>query len=194
MKVVKNAYLHLGNLALFEVKDDNNLPIFQWVDLWNGQTEYVGDDGACIDDFPLPALFMEFDIPKIDQIGKWQDDSPCIITCYVAFETLSDSNIGSSQNPEALLFFDYMDAIHSQFGGYTNEACGSLSRGSMRRYKTRSNLIVYTMTYETTLRDSAAFARRDTVTTVMDLDVSIEKRPHQTPDKNGSGETYFDLT
>lgn len=198
MRAIKTAYKHLGDYIKTKVLDDDDNPVFKEIDLWNGQTEHVGDDGASDNDaIDTPALFIEFDVDKINTIGVYQVDLDVTITFYVAFDSLEDTKIATPANDKGLHFLELLSLLHEQIQGYTNENSGSLDVASMRRYKTRSNLIVYMITYTCMLRDASAFdARRDTVTTVVNPEIVVEvvKRPHTQPNKNGDGGTFFDLS
>lgn len=198
MRAIKTAYEHLGDYINTNVLGEDSEPAFKFIDLWNGQTEHVGDDGTADNDpFDMPALFMEFDVDKISTIGVYQVDLDVTITLYVAFESMEDTDIEAPNKDKSLQFLELLSLLHENIQGYTSDQSGSLYVQSMRRYKTKSNFIVYMITYTTTLRDTSAYSkRRDTVTTPVNPDISIEinKRPFVKPDNSGDGGTLFDLS
>lgn len=197
MRAVKNAYVHLGEYMLNDVKDSNDTPIFKWVDYWYDQTEMKGDDDDQDAELPfdLPACWLDFDVPAVTKIGLWGDEMQTMITFYVAFETMADTQIGSSSQDLGTLILEYLSLMHEQLEGYANEACGSLSRLSVRRFKTRSNLIVYQMQYSTILRDQSPTEKRKALVTVtLDAEPKFTKRPrYEAPDYAATAEKFFDL-
>jgi hypothetical protein len=197
MRAIKNAYVHLGTYLKENVKDQNGNPIFKHVDLWQEQTEFKGDDERDDDELPFdcPALFIDFDVPNVSSNGLYTDELDTLVTFYVAFDSLEDTHIGSPGQDTATLFLEYLCLIHELIQGYANSNSGIMNRvGGTGRYRSRSNLMIYRMPYQTLLRDGTATAKRKPLETVtVDLEPKFTKRPAQQPNNEGSGENWFQL-
>src|SRR5436190_9722709 len=128
MKAILDCYLHLCEHINANIKDGSD-PLFKFIDIWNEQTEYKGEDGEDVEyPFDLPALFIDFDIPTAEPVGIFMDDLNVIITFYTAFETYADTHYGSTNINQAVEDLESMVKIHELLQGYTHEKTGSLTR------------------------------------------------------------------
>jgi hypothetical protein len=198
MHVFVKLYLNVGAFIKNNIKDVSNNLIFKYVDLWSEQTEYKADDGATDEELPfgLPACFMDIDAPSMTSIGLKGKQYQSTLTLYIAFETLADTYIGAPNQDKAMDIFEYALALFESLNGYTHtDFKGTLNSTTLRRYKSRSNLIMYALTFDVNLRDQTATDKqRPTQTVTVDAEISITKKPHHNPDVASNGDNFYDLS
>ena len=171
MRAIKQTYQQLCAYIQANVKRAD-VPVFQWIDLWNEQTEYANDEYT----YRTPALFIDFNVLEANSIGEWQDISTVDITFYVVVDTLANTYHGSSKQNTALDFLEIMSLLHEQLQGYAQAPFSSLTRTRVARFPTASLRSVYSTTYRTMIGDiSPAEVRKPRKIVVWDLEPSISR-------------------
>jgi hypothetical protein len=160
MRNVKDAYLHLGRKLINEVKDDNGDPAVHHVDLWYEQTEFP----ELADGIDYPALFFDFTSSDISTIGLFEQDVDLVTNIYVASDSLDDTHLEAAERGDGLHYLELCARVHELLEGYAHPNCGNLTRIGFAGVSTRTNLLVYRLTYASVVRDHSAMEkRRDTV-------------------------------
>ncbi|MFD2787956.1 hypothetical protein [Hymenobacter rubripertinctus] len=157
MRIVSNAYQHLGRFLKDSVLDDDGRPAFNWVDLWYEQTEYP-ELAEAID---YPALFFDFGSDDLNTVGLKEQDVRLITNLYVAVSTLQDTNLESVERNEALHYFELCARVHELLQGYAHPAVGNLDRIGFSPVSTNTNLIVYRLTYASRIFDISPLVKRE---------------------------------
>lgn len=152
MRIISEAYQHLGAKLLAEILDDNQRPAFHWADMWYEQTEYP-DLAEAID---YPAVFFDFASDDIKTIGQLEQDVALLTDIYVAVDTIQDTAIGSPETPGGLHFLELCARMQEKLQAYDHPSCGNLTRIGFSRFSTRTNLIVYRLTYRSQVVDTSA--------------------------------------
>jgi hypothetical protein len=197
MHILEQLYLTLGTYIKNSLVNNDDDPIFKFVDLWSEQTEYKGDDEEDDEELPfdLPACFVDINVPQMNDIGMYGKEYDTEIDLYITFDTLADTHIGASNQSSALGLFALALKCFEQLNGYTdNDFKGTLNGVGFVRYKTRSNLIMYKLRFTTLLRDQSATEYRKPIEVVtLDLEADIQKSPHQIPNAGGTKNDLFKL-
>lgn len=156
MRIVSEAYQHLGRLLKDTVLDDDARPAFNWVDLWYEQTEYP-ELAEAID---YPALFFDFGSDELTTVGLQEQDVRLITNLYVAVSTLQDTHLEAVERGEGgLHYFELCARVHELLQGYAHPAVGNLDRIGFAPVSTTTNLIVYRLTYASRLFDISPLLR-----------------------------------
>jgi hypothetical protein len=159
MRIVSDAYQHLGAKLLAEVLDEQGRPVFHWGDLWYEQTDFP----ELAEGIDYPAIFFDFGADDIATLGVLEQKVRLVTDIYVAVDNLQDTAINSPESTEALHFLEICARVHELLQGYANPSCGNLTRVGFGRYNSRTNVIVYRISYTSEVADvSANEARRDT--------------------------------
>ena len=151
MRIISNAYQHLGNKLLTEVLTEQGRPAFHWADLWYEQTEFP----EIAEGIDYPAVFFDFASEDIRTIGELIQDVGLLTNVYVAVENLQDTHIGSPETPEALHYFELLARVQELLQAYDHPSCGNLTRIAFVPMSTRTNLIVYRLTYASRVADTS---------------------------------------
>ncbi len=152
MRIISEAYQHLGNKLLTEVLDDSQRPAFHWADLWYEQTDFP-ELAEAID---YPAIFFDFAADTTTSIGELEQDVQLNTDIYVAVDSIADTAINSPERGDGLHFLELCARTHAQLHGYEHASCGNLDRVGFSRYSARTNVIVYRMSYRSEVVDTSA--------------------------------------
>ncbi len=152
MRIISEAYQHLGQLIKETILDDNGRPAFHWADLWYEQTEFP-DLAEAID---YPAVFFDFASDDIKTLGQLEQDISLLTDLYVAVDTLQDTAIGSPETPGGLHFLELCARVQEKLQAYDHPSCGNLTRIGFSRFSARTNVIVYRLTYRSQVVDTSA--------------------------------------
>lgn len=160
MRILSASYQHLGQKLLTEVLDNDGQPAFHWADLWYEQTDFP----EIADGIDYPAVFFEFASGDIKTLGLLEQDVNLLTDIYVAVDNLQDTAINSPEHPEALHYLELCARVHELLQAYDHPSCGNLNRIGFARYNSRTNVIVYRLTYSSQVADtSATDLRRATI-------------------------------
>ena len=160
MRIVSEAYQHLGAKLLNEVLDEQGRPVFRWADLWYEQTEFQ-ELAEAID---YPAVFLDFAADTISSIGQLEQNVTLLTDIYVAVASLADTAINSPERPDGLHYLEVCARVQELLHAYEHPTCGNLNRVGFVRHSTRTNLLVYRLTYQSQVVDtSVTDVRRATV-------------------------------
>ncbi|SHJ75576.1 hypothetical protein SAMN02745146_0082 [Hymenobacter daecheongensis DSM 21074] len=156
MRIVSQAYQHLGTFLKENVLDDHDRPVFNLVDMWAEQTEFP-ELAEAID---FPALFLAFGSDKISTRGQLEQTIGLLTEVYVAIENIQDTAIGSPEQPEALHYFEVCARVHELLQAYEHPAVGNLNRVGFAPFNARTNVIVYRLTYLSEVVDTSVADKR----------------------------------
>ncbi len=151
MRILSDAYQHLGNKLLTEVLDNNDRPAFHWADLWYEQTEFQ----EIAEGIDYPAVFFEFGSDNITTAGELLQDVALLTNVYVAVNNIEDTHIGSSEVGGALHYLELCARVHELLQAYDHPSCGNLNRTGFAPFSTRTNVIVYRITYSSQVMDTS---------------------------------------
>ena len=152
MRIISDAYQHLGAKLLAEILDNQQRPVFSWADLWYEQTDFP----EVAEEIYYPAVFFDFAADTISSIGQLEQDVTLNIDIYVVMETLADTAINSPERPDGLHYLELCACVHEILQGYEHHSCGNLNRVGFARYSARTNVIVYRLTYASSVVDTSA--------------------------------------
>jgi hypothetical protein len=154
MRIVSEAYQHLGAKLLAEVLDDHQRPALHHADLWYEQTDFP-EVAEAID---YPAVFFDFAADTLSSMGQLEQDVKLNTDLYVAVDTLASTAIGTTdaERADGLHYLELCARVHELLHGYEHASCGNLSRVGFVRHSARTNLIVYRLTYASDLVDASA--------------------------------------
>ena len=159
MRIIANAYQHLGAKLLAEVLDNQGLPALHFADLWYEQTDFP-ELAEAID---YPAVFFDFAADTTSTIGRWEQDVALNTDVYLAVDTLADTAIGSPEQADGLHYLELCARVQERLQAYQHPSCGNLDRVGFVRHNARTNLLVYRLSYASHVVDvSATDARRPT--------------------------------
>lgn len=151
MRIISDAYQHLGNKLLTEVLDNDDRPAFHWADLWYEQTEFP----EIAEGIDYPAVFFDFASENIATAGELLQDVSLLTNIYVAVENLQDTHIGGPEVTGALHYFELLARTHELLQAYNHYTCGNLNRIAFVPMSTRTNVIVYRLTYASQVMDTS---------------------------------------
>lgn len=186
MRNVKLAYLHLGRKLIDEVKDDNGDPAVHHVDLWYEQTEFP----ELADGIDYPALFFDFTSADITTIGLFEQDVDLVTNIYVATDSLDDTHLEAAERGDGLHYLELCARVHELLEGYAHPDCGNLTRIGFAGVSTRTNLLVYRLTYASVVRDHSAMEKRRDTEEGM---VALEGPPKAEPAPSAPEENLFQV-
>lgn len=145
------AYQQIADLITEKV------PEIKHVDLYHGQEQLIDDDGNWIP-FQCPAVFLEFTFTPED-IGERRQLLNTDVTVRLAYETLSDSNMGSMGQDRALKFIALMRKINEALHGAEGDDFGPMSRTGQTKHEAPPYMIMWSQTYATVILDYSATQR-----------------------------------
>jgi hypothetical protein len=151
MRIISEAYQHLGNKLLTEVLDKKKRAAFHWADLWYEQTDFP-ELAEAID---YPAIFFDFAADTVSTIGQMEQDVQLNTDIYVAVDTIQDTAINSPEHGDGLHYFDLCARVHELLQAHEHPSCGNLNRIGFSRYSARTNVVVYRMTYQSQVVDTS---------------------------------------
>lgn len=188
MRIIANAYQHLGQLIKANVLDDNQRPAFHWVDMWYEQTEFQ----EMAEGIDYPAVFLAFASDDIKTIGQNEQDIGLLTDVYVAVETLQDTAIGSPELPGGLHYFELCARVQELLHAHDHPSCGNLTRVGFAPFSSRTNLIVYRLTYHSQVVDTSVAELRHASAPAGPGAVQLGTR-HDPPAPRPTGTAVFDL-
>ena len=191
MRAILECYKKLTEFVHTNVKDDASQPLYQYIDLWNEQTEFPEVENT----FDYPAHFIDFNIPESEQMGLFSIALGTEITFYHAEVSYLDTHRGVTEGIDAgLKYLENLSRLSEQLQAYSDEKTGSLQFVRMFKFKTVTNVAIYALVFKTILVDSSATdLKRQTETVTIDAELVIQKRPHLNPPTAGESGGYFDL-
>jgi hypothetical protein len=151
MRIISDAYQHLGNKLLTEILGELDRPAFHWCDMWYEQTEFP----EIAEGIDYPAVFLDFASENITTAGELLQNVGLLTNVYVAVENLQDTHIGSPEREGALHYFELLARVHEMLQAYDHPSCGNLNRIAFVPMSTRTNVIVYRLTYASQVMDTS---------------------------------------
>lgn len=150
MRIISEAYQHLGAKLLAEVKDGKGRTALRFADLWYEQPDFP-DICEAID---YPAVFFDF-AADTSSLGELEQNVKLNLDVYVATNSLADTAIGANSldREDGLHYLELCARVHELLHGYEHKSCGNLSRVGFVRYSSRTNVVVYRLTYVSELVD-----------------------------------------
>ncbi len=151
---------------------NTDVPEIKHIDLWFEQIDYAEEEYP----FPAQSLFMDFDCDDTQTIGEGVQDINCVITFYHAFDTLSETYHGSTNQQIALEFMAVQKKLHKLLQGLSGVSFSPMDRVGNKRYPTKHGYLnVREMAYKCIIRDySAKKEYIDVTVTGIGVDNSVD--------------------
>lgn len=131
------------------------VPEVKHIDLYYGQDQVVDQDGSWIP-YKAPAVFLQFDAAKVDDLGDNTQQLTMDITMYLSVETVQDTNHGSAGQRRALEFVALLRKLHMQMHGASGDHFSPLSRvGLQKKADAPPYMYMYAQTYRCVLLDNS---------------------------------------
>jgi len=130
----------------------------QWADLWNNQTEYIGQTGENTElPFTMPAVFIELSHAIYTNLGGSAgiQQGQCIINIHIVQEIYTESYHNSPGQMAALSSLDFLDAVHIALQGNGGYYFAPLNRTEETLDTNHPNFSHHILTYATTIQDPA---------------------------------------
>jgi hypothetical protein len=156
---------------------DNSLPGLKWVDRNNGQLQHMDNELP----IPRPAILIEYGRFEWKTLGGKTQLGQGTIKFYLLWEnyasTFETPNGASSNQDEALKFFEFLEQLHLALEGFSGELFTPLSRVADVDDTNHDNLMVPSMEYSTQVSDTSAIQNKNYVTINPGITVKRGKRP-----------------
>jgi len=130
----------------------DNVPAIQFIDLWAEQTDFPEDEYP----FPLPAVFLEFNAQKIDDLGENVQDLTTEVKVYLLFIPTGDTHQSGKGNGDLSAFGALLRDLYKLLQGTAGDNFSQLSRVAMAREKAAPFEWCYSQTFSGLIRDYAA--------------------------------------
>ena len=130
------------------------LPQFKTVDIYNDQ--FSKQDGALIDSFRFPALFVSFPdgANYADYTAGVQQSVDLTVRFYIA-DQLTKSRL--SLNKTVLEIMDLKQSVFSKFQGWSSTSIKSFSRIYEETDENRTNYYIFIQDYKTGVTDATKY-------------------------------------
>lgn len=137
------------------------VPEVKHIDLYYGQDQVVDQDGSWIP-YKAPAVFLQFDAAKVDDLGDNTQQLTLDITMYLSVETVQDTNHGSAGQRRGLEFIGLLRKLHMQMHGASGDHFSPLSRvGLQKKADAPPYMYMYAQTYRCVLLDNSTSKQYD---------------------------------
>jgi hypothetical protein len=126
------------------------LPDVGHTDLFNRQFDRLSEE------YPLafPAILIELQASFTGK-GKGKQDGAWTITLHIGQELYADSYMGSDSQGKALEILDFVDRVYLALQGFEGAKLSPLERTSLEPDSDHDNLVVYKMSFTTSLLDDS---------------------------------------
>lgn len=114
----KDIYLELCELLKSKVE------AIKWLDLWHNQISFLSTEHP----FPAPAVFLDFNSQKMDDLGVDVQHVTLQVTVYLYYETFADTFKGSYNQESALAFLDILTEINKVLHASSGKHFGEMRR------------------------------------------------------------------
>ncbi|MBL7954422.1 MAG: hypothetical protein JNJ91_05250 [Flavobacteriales bacterium] len=131
------------------------VPEIKHIDLYYGQDQVVDQNGNWIP-YRAPAVFLQFDAAKVDDIGDNTQQLTMDITIYLSVETVQDTNHGAAGQRRGMEFIGLLRKLHMQMHGASGDHFSPLSRvGLQKKADAPPYMYMYAQTYRCVLLDNS---------------------------------------
>ncbi len=131
------------------------------MDVWNSQTEHIGDTGENTElPYPMPSIFIEFHNTTWVNLGGSSgiQKGDAEIRIHVVQEAYTESYDNSASQAHALATLDYLDQIHIALQFKSGTYFTPLNRTEEILDPNHPNYSHHIIAYRTTIEDPAAVA------------------------------------
>jgi hypothetical protein len=154
-----------------------SLGAIKFVQLWNGQTkEYADAKSNDSYNVQLPAVFIEFDSSKIEQLAdKSQVYNPLVVKLHIVHEFLNNISTTDGMLEQDLSILELKQMVFSKMNGFQPPKSSTFVRVYESNDYGHNNVIEFEQHYETTLIDTSANIESNQLTKVTPstLDLTI---------------------
>lgn len=123
MGIRTNVYLALG-AALYEIKDENENRLFQTVDLWNNQWQYLESEKP----FDFPAVFIQFEKIEWQQLSGGRQMGEILFVLHIGYKNTLSTRYRPDMDLKPFAGLDYPDVIHNAIIGLNNDFISGVTR------------------------------------------------------------------
>lgn len=177
MSIKGTAYLELVERLKTELQFDqvitednpSPLPNVKWIDKDKSQFENLDNEYP----IPFPAILIAFMRGNYSSLSDKAQSGEIIIRIRVGYENYADSFDGSSNQDDALKYFEFMEQVHMALQGFAGTNFTALQRVAEEEDLDHDMLIIQTFEYTTTLLDDSASNKRKYQ--IVDPNVTITK-------------------
>ena len=130
----------------------NEITGLNWIDKYKGQLEYIEVGSEFV---TFPAVFISFATSQWQTSGGGVQKSQTVISIITAYENYADSFDGSENEDEALLFWEFNEAVHKALQGFKGDCFTALERIGDQEDEDHTNVIATRFTYATEITDDS---------------------------------------
>ncbi len=163
----------MAKLGTLDFETETTLPRLQWVDKNMGQLQKMEQFNT----IPMPAILIEFGYGSWQTLGRQQQTGEVTLRIYTLYENYADSQQGSINQNQALLFYDFTEHVHKALQGFGAANFTSLQRTADEEDNDHGNMIVSVSEYSTIITDDSASKENNTLLVEPPLKVEREQPP-----------------
>jgi hypothetical protein len=138
--------------------DENNAPKFKYFDLWNIQTQLIGEDEEGLP-FPTPAAFIEFQDSHMQTLGNRKQQGNVAFIIHVVSEVYGEHSSREDEivRTRSLEHLNLLDDVFIALQNYSSDYFGSINKtGFPLPDHNHDMLYEHGLPFETRITDSAA--------------------------------------
>jgi hypothetical protein len=167
----KQLYLDIQT-ACKAIKNANGKKLFQHIDLWNQNVEFLEEDRH----WNRPALFIEFKPIVWQTAGERVQEAVIDINLHIVTDWYGQTQEDSPKQSQGLDYLDIPDQVVAALHNLKLTLSGSLTRTQSIINHNHARYCDSIEVYQTHIRDNSAYIENDTVKkTSVSLQISTEE-------------------